>query len=250
MTVTATLSETAADYYWFGSESVADNTYTATGSGQLTNIARDKGYTARAVGYSYNSFNATLSDCTYKNGVGTAAKTYIQQVKVTEYFHQGTEKNVKGGNTLTEVTPTSSYKLSAGQYLVTDVSGNYAFNGTETPVVLTRDNGSITNSNLPIWSVDKNQYWKIGDQYLRLGSMDFFGNKNAITYAEKDGGYTMKGSSRYLTFTESTQKFGRDQTRGTAMKFWTVTQVASSYKCEFTYKGLMNQACVAVEKTN
>ena len=60
----------------------------------------------------------------------------------------------------------------------------------------------------------------------------------------------MKGSSRYLTFTESTQKFGRDQTRGTAMKFWTVTQVASSYKCEFTYKGLMNQACVAVEKTN
>ena len=67
-------------------------------------------------------------------------------------------------------------------------------------------------------------------------------------------GYTLSGTSsnstRYLKLSGQTFSTDTNSSNATGLLFWKLETVEDSYKCEFTYKGLMNQTCVAVEKTN
>ena len=350
--VTKTLPNATQNFYWFSHKtSNTDTTKDATASGQLNTIANANGYTARENGYAYNSFDATLSDCTYKNGVGTAAETYIQQFKVTEYFHQGNETTTPGGKQPTQVNPTkqdytgpvtvkyselansdTSYKLttyyykdssgdfkqvyvtrssnwwtapytyklytSSGSnrytqigntngysttdtsanfngvdlykketswlietgvdYLITDTAKTYAFVGTAAAVKLEMNaDGNFTNDNLVTWKVQADGSWYNGSAYMNLSNSTpaTSSTTKKITIGQHSiSGYTLSGTSsnstRYLKLSGQTFSTDTNSSNATGLLFWKLETVEDSYKCEFTYKGLMNQTCVAVEKTN
>lgn len=276
---TYTQQISAKEYFYLGSEATVEGGYSKTEVTPTETTTTTKEFTQASVKYAdlaSGKTNGTVKTAyyvLYKNNytelyvsVSESSSSWDREKEYTYklYVLDGSDyktvgksngykvKDNKLNETIGEVEiysltykSTTTWTITPDTYLITDSNVKYSFAGDSSGVKLTTNNsGNISNySDLKLWDVDSNGYWKNGNDYLRLRSA-FVGDSQKITIGSTSGGYTLYGN-RFLTFSNGT--FGLDQNSGSALRFFTLSPVADSFKCTFTYQKLSNSVCTALD---